>query len=110
MKKRAFWIASLVSFLAAFFLQWDAMIKASYGIHKETLSGNGDLPEVQRQTFLVEAQQFFRTAHELRYAGIAVAVLCVAFLFTSRRRKEPILRWPIVVILVFYLLLPFAPI
>jgi hypothetical protein len=108
MKKRAFWFVSLVSALAAVFLHWDAMIKASYGVHDISVSGNGDIPEVQRQTSLVEANQFYKTANALRYAGMVVAALSIVFLFLSRRKGEPALRWLTIVILAFYLLLQFG--
>ena len=108
MKKRAFWFVSLVSALAAVILHWDAMIKASYGIHDTSISGNGDIPEVQRQTSLVEARQFYKIANVLRFTGMAVAALSIIFLFISRRKGEPVLRWPIIVVLAFYLLLQLA--
>jgi hypothetical protein len=108
MKKRAFWFVSLVSALAAVFLHWDAMIKGSYGVHDISLSANGDIPEVQRQASLVEAHQFYKKANALRYAGMAVAALSIVFLFLSRRKGEPTLRWPIIVVLAFYLLLQFG--
>jgi hypothetical protein len=101
MKKRAFWIASFVSALAALFLHWDALAKANNAVHKESISGNGDIPEVQRQTSLVEARQFYKTANLLRYVGMAVAVLSVVFLFISRRKSEPASRWLTIIVLAF---------
>src|SRR5271154_1065493 len=102
MKKRAFWFVSLVSALAAVFLHWDAMIKASYGVHDISVSGNGDIPEIQRQTFLAEERQFFKIANVLRFTGMAVAALSLIFLLISRRKREPALSWPIIVVLAFY--------
>jgi hypothetical protein len=108
MKIRAFWIASFVSALAAVLLHWDALAKFNNGVHNYSLSGNGDIPEVQRQTSLVEARQFYKTANVLRYAGMAVAILSVVFLFISRHKGEPALRWLTIVVLAFYLLLQLA--
>jgi hypothetical protein len=85
-----------------------AMAKANNGVHRETLSGNADISEIQRQTFAAEARQFFKTANVLRFTGMAVAALSIIFLFVSRRKGEPVLRWPIIVVLAFYLLLQLA--
>jgi len=108
MKKHAFWFVSIISALAAVFLHWAALAKANNAVHKESISGNGDIPEVQRQASLVEAHEFYKTANILRFTGMAIAALSVIFLFISRRKGEPAMRWPIIVVLAFYLLLQLA--
>jgi hypothetical protein len=100
MKKRVCWIASIVSALAAVFLQCAALEKANNGVHSRLFSRNVGILEIQRRSFLMEEHQFYKTAAILSYTGTAVAILSLVFLFASRYMAEPARR-SIVVFLSF---------
>ena len=108
MKKRVFWITSLVLALAAVFLHWVALAKTVNGNADINQAGNLDILEQQRQIFMDQAHHFYHLANNLRYAGMAVAILGVACLIISSHKNESAPRWLPIIVLTFYLLLQLA--
>jgi glycerol uptake facilitator-like aquaporin len=112
MKKCAFWIASFLSALTAIFSILAAVSNASNRDQNYQRSMKLNVSENQKQIFLDEAHHLNHTVNNLIYAGVAVAILSATCLFVSERKKEPAVKYSIVIVILLavYLVFLFAAI
>jgi hypothetical protein len=108
MKKRAFWLGSLVFVSAAICLHFVALNNAGRGALSYARAADVNATEDQRQALKTEAHQYSKAADSFRFAGIGVAILSVVSLIQSYRKNERAIRPITIVMLGLYLLLQLA--
>jgi hypothetical protein len=107
MKKRVFWIGSLVLILLASSFHLEG-IKADQGRALRLGSAEYTIDIERKQTLKTEAKQLGDKSEELILLGRVVGVLSVIGFYFSYRRHEPVHYIISIALLVFFALLEFV--
>jgi hypothetical protein len=106
MKKRVFWIGSLVLILAASSFHLEG-IKADQERALRLGSAAHTQDIEQKQTLKTEAKQLGNKSVELIFFGRVIGILSVIGFYFSYRRQESVYHIVSIVLLVFFALLEF---
>lgn len=105
MRKRAFFLASVLLVTVALGLHLGALGQISKGVGRQAQSVT--LDEEQKQQMIVEVHHYTSRGELLAYVGLVFALSSVACLVVSFRRREAARRSIPVTLLICYLMLQF---